>query len=99
MKKIHKYIIALIAAVAFCSCSQDKGNYEYVDLTEPAVSGVVDMDVLTFSQLKIVPRIDGGEFPSSEYSFQWKVLDNVAMTEPVVIGQERELDYEVRYSR
>lgn len=95
MKGLKKYILALVAGAAVCACSQDKGNYEYVDLTEPAVSGIADMDVLTFSQLKVVPQIDGGEFSASEYSFQWKVLDNVAMTEPVVIGQERELDYEV----
>ena len=61
------------------ACSQDKGNYDYVDLAEPEVSGIQDMSVLTFSQLRIEPDIQGGSFPESEYSFQWKVLDNVEL--------------------
>ena len=75
------------------ACSQDKGNY--VELDEPKVSGLQDMSVLTFAQLRIEPVIDGGEFGEPEYSFQWKVLDNVELTDPVVIGESRVLDYEV----
>ena len=77
------------------ACSQDKGNYDYVELDEPKVSGLQDMSVLTFAQLRIEPVIDGGEFGEPEYSFQWKVLDNVELTDPVVIGEGRVLDYEV----
>ena len=53
------------------------------------------MSVLTFAQLRIEPVLEGGEFPDSDYSFQWKVLDNVELTDPVIISESRVLDYEV----
>jgi hypothetical protein len=77
------------------ACSQDKGNYDYVELNEPKVSELQDVSVLTFAQLRIDPVLEGGEFPESDYSFQWKVLDNVELTDPVVISESRVLDYEV----
>ena len=53
------------------ACSRDLGNYDYVDLKEPAVTGLEDMAVLTFAHLSIAPEIAGGEYPDSEYSFEW----------------------------
>lgn len=88
-------MIAMMVCAAACACSQDKGNYDYIELDEPKVSGIADMNVLTFSRLQIAPVIEGGEFAAGDYSFQWKVLDNIDLTEPVVIGDQRELDYEV----
>ena len=88
-------MLVLVVCVLGAACSQDKGNYDYVELIEPKVSGIQDMNVLTFAQLRIDPVVEGGEFPESEYSFQWKVLDNVELTDLVVIGEERILDYEV----
>lgn len=95
MKELIRYVLILAVCALGAACSQDKGNYDYVDLNEPKVSGLQDMSVLTFAQLRIEPVLEGGEFPESEYSFQWKVLDNVELTDPVVISESRVLDYEV----
>ena len=88
-------MLVLVGCAFGAACSQDKGNYDYVELNEPKVSGLQDMSVLTFAQLRIEPVLEGGEFSESEYSFQWKVLDNVELTDPVVISESRILDYEV----
>lgn len=95
MKELFRYVLVLAVCALGVACSQDKGNYDYVELNEPKVSGLQDMSVLTFAHLRIEPVLEGGEFPDSEYSFQWKVLDNVELAEPVVISESRILDYEV----
>ena len=89
-KRILPILLLLITA-----CSQDKGNYDYVDLNEPVVTGLEDVTVLTFAQLTVSPDIAGGEYSDSEYTFEWKALDNNSSDEPVVVGTERVLDYEV----
>ena len=90
MRRILPILLLLTAA-----CSRDLGNYDYVDLKEPAVTGLEDMAVLTFAHLSIAPEIAGGEYPDSEYTFEWKALDNNSSDEPTVVGTERVLDYEV----
>ena len=92
MRKIV-YIFMLVSVLV--SCSQDKGNYDYVDLKEPQIAGFEDMSVQTFATLQITPDLGEEEFPAGEYSFEWKVLNQNASQEAVVIGQERNLDYEV----
>ena len=91
MRKLA-YILTLVFVLA---CSQDKGNYDYVDLKEPQIAGFEDLSVQTFSRLRITPDLGAEEFPAGEYSFEWKVLNQNASQEAVVIGQERDLDYEV----
>jgi len=95
MKKILEWIVILASIVCLCACSEDKGNYEYVDLKEPVVTGLEDMSVLTFSRLVIKPEVTGIDLSSSAYEFEWKVVDRNNGIEPVVIGTEHELDYEV----
>ena len=94
MRKIG-YIISLAAVLLLCACSQDQGNYDYITLDEPVVSGLEDLDVFTLSRLQLNPQIDGGEFSSDEYSFEWMVLNQNSSADPVIIGTERNLDYEV----
>ena len=92
MKKILIYI--LLPLLFLTSCSQDKGNYDYVQLHEPVITGLEDKAVLTFSRLQITPDL-GSEFPSAEYDFEWMVLNDAGSSEAVVIGTELSLDYEV----
>ena len=68
------------------ACSQDKGNYDYVDLKEPQITGFEDQSVQTFARLQITPDLGAEEFPAGEYSFEWKVLNQNASQEAVVIG-------------
>jgi len=92
MRKIIYILMAVCLAVA---CSQDKGNYEYVDLKEPSITGLQDQSVLTLSTLSMDAGVAEEEFPDEEYSFEWKVIDQNGNAEPVVIGRERTLEYEV----
>ena len=94
MRKIV-HILLFAAALMVCACSQDQGNYNYIDLDEPAISGLEDQEVFTLSRLKLAPQIEGGEFSNQDYSFEWMVLDQNSSMEPVIISTERDLDYEV----
>lgn len=93
MMKKCTYLLAV--ALMLLSCSMDEGNYDYTDLKEPVITGLEDQSILSFSRLVLVPDLGEEEFPSDEYSFEWKVLDKNGVSEPVVIGRQRELDYEV----
>ena len=81
--------------LCLAACSQDKGNYDYVDLKEPVVTGLEDKTVLTFSQLVVNPDLGTDEFPETHYAFEWKALDNNGALEPLVISNDKVLDYEV----
>ena len=94
MRKILD-ILLLAAVLMACSCSQDKGNYDYIALDEPVISGLADQDIFTLSRLKLVPKIEGGNFSDDEYTFEWMVLNQNTAEAPVIIGTGRELDYEV----
>ena len=94
MRKIV-HIILFVATVMFCACSQDLGNYDYITLDEPVISGLEDQEVFTLSRLKLSPQIEGGAFQDPDYTFVWMVLDQNSSMEPVIIGTGRELDYEV----
>lgn len=85
----------LAFALILLSCSQDKGNYDYVDLDEPVITGLEDCSVLSFSRLVLSPELGEGDFSSGDYSYEWKVLDQNGLMEPLVVGTGRELDYEV----
>ena len=93
MRKIIHILFAVFTLV--CACSQDLGNYDYIDLEEPVVSGLEDQEVFTLSRLKLAPKIEGGDFVDTEYTFEWMVLDQNSSAEAVIIGTERNLDYEV----
>lgn len=92
---MRKIIHILTSVLILVSCSQDMGNYDYVDLKEPVITGLQDQSVLTFSRLELKPVLGPEEFPDEEYDFEWKVLDLNSVSDPVVIGTERNLDYEV----
>ena len=92
---MRKLVYILMLTFALASCSQDKGNYIYVELKEPQIMGLEDMNVQTFSRLQVTPDLGGEDFPAGEYAFEWKVLNQNASEEAVVIGQDFSLDYEV----
>lgn len=95
MRRIHKYAILLSIFWLVMSCSRDIGNYDYRDLDEPQITGVEDRSVLMFSRLVMTPGLGPDRFSGQDYSHEWKVVNRNADVAPVVIGTERELDYEV----
>lgn len=95
MRRIHKYAILLSIFWLVMSCSRDIGNYDYRDLDEPQITGFEDRSVLMFSRLVMTPGLGSDRFSGQDYSHEWKVVNRNADVAPVVIGTERELDYEV----
>ena len=59
MRKLIGYIVVVIAMALAVSCSLDKGNYDYISLDEPVISGLEDVNVMTFEHLSIVPSVEG----------------------------------------
>jgi len=92
---MRKILYMMAFALTVVACSQDEGNYDYVDLKEPVITGLQDQSVLTFSRLQLTPDLGDETFPEGEYAFEWKVLDRNVIGEAIVIGTERNLDYEV----
>ena len=93
MKNFLKYI-ALSCLMISAGCSYDMGNYEYVELDEPIISGVGDYSVLTYTRLNISP-VFGEGFHKEAYNYEWCVLDNNSTSEPIILGTEPILDIEV----
>lgn len=87
--------MSVLAAVFMAGCSYDKGNYDYIELSDPEISGIEDMSVLTLSELKIVPEFGEG-FDQTLYDYKWEVIDNNGGLKPEEIGTGRTLDYEVK---
>jgi PBP1b-binding outer membrane lipoprotein LpoB len=67
MRKICTYILGL--TMFLTGCSYDKGNYEYRELDEPQVSGIEDVSVLAYSNLKIEP-VFGEGLDLNKYEFE-----------------------------
>ena len=94
--KVLNIIYAMLLGCLLVSCAEDLGNYSYHELIEPEISGVeADLSALTFSRLQLTPDLGENEFSESAYSFEWKAISMDAGTVSV-IGQERNLDYEVQ---
>lgn len=79
------------------ACTEDKGNYDYRNLTELEISGVDDnISVLTHNRLQLTPDFGTSALPDDRYEFEWKVINQDIENEvETVIGNTRNLDYEV----
>ena len=79
---MKKYIICMLAVLSVAACSQDLGNYEYVDLDEPKITGLADTSVLMFDRIRLVPDLRT-DFDTAGCSFEWKAVDDNLLQEPV----------------
>ena len=84
------FSIAAVMILAL-SCAQDKGNYVYIELDEPVIGDIGDISVLTHERLYVDPEVEGSE----EYGYEWKAIDRNGGVEPVILGMDEVLDYEV----
>lgn len=95
----NKYIyllICLLSASVLTACVEEKGNYDYHELTGVQVADVADeLSVLTNERLQITPTLTPDNLPEDQYSFEWKVItqDDVENETETVIGTTRNLDY------
>ena len=66
--------ICLLCGVLF-SCSEDLGNYDYHELTEPEITGVeAKMSVLTFERLQLTPDLGSHDFRQNVTDLNGKQL-------------------------
>lgn len=95
MRNLLKYITLVVTCCLAASCAQDLGNYDYHDLAKPVVTGIdAEYHKLAGESLTIVPEIAGG-LAETDYSYEWKVIDNNGDNEVSVLGNGRNLDVEV----
>ena len=92
MRKTVIYIFSLL--IVLSGCSYDKGNYDYRQLDEPKVSVVDQVSILTYTSLKINPKYDEN-FDYQRYDYEWKAVDNNSLSDPVILGNQSALEYEV----
>ena len=92
---MKRLFIAFLSAVLIASCAQDKGNYIYEELDELVITGLSDVEVLTMERLCLNPDLGSHARNDEEYVFEWKAIDDRGTEAPVVIGETRNLDYEV----
>ncbi len=105
MKKIFGIIcLALWAMVLVTGCYDDKGNYNYEQLLEVEVTGLVpDKEYTAFVaepfQIPITVDVKNGD--ASDLSYEWKLEGEVISTEkdlnvianfPVKVGMYAQLD-------
>ena len=104
MNKFIKYYIALLVAVLFTACAEDKGNYEYHDINEVTILGINEGETVTkvsfIDHLVIDPQItsSAGRNNENDYEYTWKMLpagadfDKIENIEEAVISHERKID-------
>lgn len=102
MKKIMLYMAALMP-LAFASCLNDEGNYDYTELQTVEISGLPDqVRCVLLEDQNIVPQVKTA-IPESQLEFIWRVgADTLCLTKAlnykfteVPIGSDP-LTFEVR---
>lgn len=92
---LRKIFFVTLVGMYMLSCASDEGNYVYTDLNELEISGVSDAAVLTYAELTFSPSLGGMASGEDHYSFEWKAVDRNGENESFIIGESRELHYEV----
>ncbi len=90
MKRIINAVM-LLAAVLWTSCYEDKGNYDYNQLTEVQISGIEDKyTVYVGSDMKIPVEITYKNGILKDVSYEWRINGEVVST-------EKDLDIPVKF--
>ncbi len=93
--RLKKILYVSLLSLGMVACAEDKGNYDYHELVEPEISGIEDKSVLTYEQLRFTPDLGIAAKPESQYEYEWKVVNQDEDNEVTVIGNSRNLDYQV----
>ena len=89
-------IVLFLFVFSLCACFDDKGNYDYRELSSPVVTGKDEkIPVRKFERLQLTPQIEAEQFTEEDYQFEWKLIPQADAVTATVIGYERILDYEV----
>ena len=93
---MKKLCYILFMAITWCSCYEDKGNYNYRDLADVEVALPDEAYCLSFGEsLKITPTINT-VIPEVDLRYDWEFLTDTLDTwwnQYISVFQERDLDY------
>lgn len=95
---LYKILFLTSVVLSFFSCASDEGNYDYRDLNELSVSGLSDAQVLTYDRLEFSPSLGDKSLAEDAYTYEWKAVDRNGVNESYIIGESKNLDYEVTLS-
>lgn len=91
-------IIALLACIGLYSCMEDKGNYDYRELSGMEIAGIPEDTVVEqFSRLRIVPEmtlapgLTDGDIDYVWYLYDWKTQ----VGETDTLSREKILDLDI----
>ena len=94
--RLKKIIYVSLFSLGAMACAEDKGNYDYHELAELEISGVEDnLSVLTYEHLRLNPDLGVAVRPEDQYEYEWKVINQDESNEVTLIGENRNLDYQV----
>lgn len=97
--KIIQLILLTVWSALGMSCYDDKGNYNYEDINEVKIGGILQdraYDKFSFlDTLEIYPTIEGSFYKEdlSNYSFEWKLIPErgASEEEDYVVSREKDL--------
>ncbi|WMI64129.1 PKD-like family lipoprotein [Aestuariibaculum sp. YM273] len=106
-------ILALVFSMLFWSCSEDLGNYDYVDINQVEFEGIASNYTALFGEpFEIIPTLNytkDGSADESRYSYEWVAYNETALQAdqkwPLATTKNLQLealtvppnDYNVRY--
>lgn len=96
MKKYNIIILiaALFGAAVLQSCSEDEGNYDYVDLNDVEILDIEDSYTLDqFKSIKIRPTFSFKQgYDESNLEYLWYMYPDLRLNDADTLSKERNLD-------
>lgn len=97
MKTRYQLLAIGICSILLWACSEDKGNYNYHPLPDIEITGVDStLSVLTYETLKLTPNLGANAMADDQYSYEWKAINQNEEQEVTVIGDTKDLSYQVK---
>ena len=98
MKIYYYYTIVVLLSILSASCSKDLGNYEYHDINELSIRGVMPEYTVRTSvdTLRIRPTISAtmDDSDTSKYNYLWILRTNTLTWD--TISRKKDLEYPIR---
>lgn len=100
MKKIHIYFaMLLVIGIILSSCYRDESSLDLAPITGIGIdtTGMTELFVYQFEDLVVEPELDLGDLSEKDVSYEWRINLKAGDTVYEVIGEERNLRYEVTF--
>lgn len=96
IRSLSGIAMAALLTTGMAGCADDKGNYDYHELTEPVITGVADsMSVLIHDRLQLNPDLGPDIADTAAYTFEWKAVNRTGDMESTVLANTKRIDREM----